>query len=137
MQLAWRIPPSLALISTLALVVTPACKGDSGNESSDETGGSETIYDRLGQEQGIEDAVTSLVVNRIAPDPRINAYFFNSEVDVGVVINCLTLQLSSLTGGPQEYPGDNCRDMKTSHWISPGTSWPSSPIVASRRRTST
>lgn len=116
MQLAWRIPLSLALTSTLTLGLA-ACKGGSNNdESSDETGGGDTLYDRLGQESGIEEAVTSLVVNRIAPDPRINAYFFNDGVDVGLVIKCLTLQLSSLSGGPQEYPGDSgCRDMKTTH----------------------
>lgn len=116
MQLAWRTPLSLALISTLTLAL-PACKGGDGNESGDDEtgGGGDTIYDRLGQEEGIEAAVTSLVVNRIAPDPRINAYFFNDGVDVGIVIGCLTQQLGSLTGGPQEYPGENCRDMKSSH----------------------
>lgn len=112
MQRARRIPPSLVLISALAL---PACKGNNGNESSDETGGGETIYDRLGQEDGIREAVTDMVVDRIAPDPKINAYFLNDGVDVGIVIGCLTLQFSALTGGPQEYPGTDCRDMKTSH----------------------
>jgi hemoglobin len=116
MQLAWRSPLSLALISTLTLGL-PACKGGDGNESADgETGGDGTIYDRLGGETGIQEAVQSLVVNRIAPDARINGYFLNSGVDVGVVISCLTLQLSAATGGPQVYPGDSgCRDMKTSH----------------------
>ncbi|HLT39825.1 MAG TPA: hypothetical protein VK034_26265, partial [Enhygromyxa sp.] len=108
MQFAWRIPPSLILISTLTLGLA-ACKGSSGNESSEETGGDDTIYDRLGQEEGIREAVTEMVVDRIAPDPRINAYFLNDGVDVGVVINCLTLQFSALTGGPQEYPGTDCR----------------------------
>src|SRR5690606_17622448 len=43
-------------------------------------------------------------------------YFLNSGVDIGVVVSCLTLQLSAATGGPQEYPGDSgCRDMKTVH----------------------
>lgn len=115
MQLVWRTPLALALTSTLALGAA-ACKGGEGNENAGETGGDETIYDRLGQEEGIEAAVTSLVLNRVAPDPRINGYFFNNGVDVGVVINCLTLQLSAATGGPQEYPGESgCRDMKTSH----------------------
>ncbi|MFO7564198.1 MAG: group 1 truncated hemoglobin [Enhygromyxa sp.] len=113
MQLARFSPLSLALISSLVLTL-PACKGDGGNEGSDETGG-DTIYDRLGQEEGIRAAVTDIVVDRIAPDPRINAYFLNDEVDVGIVIGCLTLQFSALTGGPQEYPGTDCRDMKTSH----------------------
>lgn len=114
MHFARRIPPSLVLLSTLTLGLS-ACKGNNGDESGDETGGGDTIYDRLGQEEGIRDAVTDLVVDRIAPDPKINAYFLNDGVDVGIVIDCLTLQLSALTGGPQEYPGTDCRDMKSSH----------------------
>lgn len=116
-------PLSFALASTLTLGLTlglafalPACNTSSGeSEGSDETGGEGTIYDRLGQEQGIRDAVTDLVVDRIAPDPKINAYFLNAGVDPGIVIDCLTLQLSALTGGPQVYPGGDCRDMKSTH----------------------
>jgi hemoglobin len=107
-QLPLRSP--LTLILTSALTLT-ACKGNSG----DETGDDGTIYDRLGQEEGIRAAVTDIVVDRIAPDPKINAYFLNDGVDVGIVIKCLTLQFSALTGGPQEYPGNDCRDMKSSH----------------------
>jgi truncated hemoglobin YjbI len=116
MQFVRRLSP-LVIVTALAssaLVSLSSCKGSNNDESSDETGG-DTIYDRLGGEEGIEAAVTSLVVNRIAPDPKINAYFLNDGVDVGIVINCLTLQLGSLTGGPQEYPGADCRDMKSSH----------------------
>jgi hemoglobin len=98
-------------LSTLAL---SACKGGDASEGN-ETGGDETIYDRLGQEPGIRAAVTDIVVDRIAPDARINAYFLTTNVDVSFVINCLTLQLGALTGGPEEYPGADCRDMKTSH----------------------
>jgi truncated hemoglobin YjbI len=96
----------------LACALTFGLLGCSG---SNDTNGEGTIYDRLGQEEGIRAAVTDIVVDRIAPDPRINAYFFNRGVDVGIVINCLTLQLGSLTGGPQEYPNADCRDMKSSH----------------------
>ncbi|MFV8750749.1 group I truncated hemoglobin [Nannocystaceae bacterium ST9] len=86
--------------------------GDEG-EGNDET--ADTLYDRLGGEEGIQAVVQAAVVNRIAADPKINAYFLNSSVDVGIVIGCLTDQLGNLTGGPQEYPNANCRDMKTSH----------------------
>lgn len=119
---AWPVPPQmdrsrrlphllLTATAALGLAFAPACKSDDGGD--DEAGG--TLYDRLGGEPGIETVVENVVVNRIAPDPRINAYFLNDGVDVGIVINCLVLQLGSLTGGPQEYPGPDCRDMKTSH----------------------
>jgi truncated hemoglobin YjbI len=118
-----RLPACLSSALTLALTLgltvgagfsLPACNGG-GNESADETGGSESIYDRLGQEPGIKAAIEDIVVDRIAPDPKINAYFLNDGVDISIVVKCLTLQLSALTGGPQEYPGTDCRDMKISH----------------------
>jgi len=95
----------------LTSALTLACNG--GGNEADTSGG--TIYDRLGQEQGIREAVIDMVVDRIAADAKINAYFLNDGVDVSIVIKCLTLQLSALTGGPQEYPGDDCRDMLESH----------------------
>jgi hemoglobin len=106
---AWRRPIPLACALTVGLLGCSSTNGTNGESSEG------TIYDRLGQEEGIRAAVTDIVVDRIAPDPRINAYFFNRGVDVGIVINCLTLQLGSLTGGPQEYPNADCRDMKSSH----------------------
>jgi hemoglobin len=115
MQFARRLPPSLALISTLALAL-PACKGDSGSENSDESeGGGDTIYERLGGADGIHEAVTEIVVDRVAPDPKINGYFLNSGVNVTIVIDCLATQLGSLTGGPEVYPNADCRDMATAH----------------------
>jgi hemoglobin len=112
MQFA-RLLPSLALISTLAL---PACKGDSGSDDSDETGGGgDTIYDRLGGADGIHTAVENIVFNRVAPDPKINGYFLNGGTNVTIVIDCLATQLGSLTGGPEVYPNENCRDMATAH----------------------
>ncbi len=103
---------SLLGTSLLTLALLPACKGDDGG-GTDETG--DTLYDRLGGEEGITTVVTNAVVNRIAADPKINAYFLNSSVDVGIVIGCLVDQLGNISGGPQEYPNANCRDMKTSH----------------------
>ncbi len=113
MAFSLRISSSLACLTLVAASALLGCNNNAGSEETDGSG--ETIYDRLGQEDGIRAAVESLVVNRIAPDPRINAYFLNDSVDVGIVINCLTVQLSSLTGGPQEYPTPDCRDMKESH----------------------
>jgi hemoglobin len=102
--------------SLLALTLLFGCKTESDGEGDvDDEGGDGTLYERLGGEQGIEAVVTAAVVDRIAADPRINAYFLNSSVEVGFVINCLTIQLGSLTGGPQEYPNADCRDMQTSH----------------------
>jgi hemoglobin len=98
--------------SLIALTLLSACKPDEG-DGDDEAG--DTLYDRLGGEEGIHAVVESAVVTRIAADPKINAYFLNSEVQVGFVINCLTDQLGNLTGGPQEYPNGDCRDMKESH----------------------
>ena len=109
MHPTWRFPCCVATTASL-LLVAPAV-----GCSSDDSKSAGTIYDRLGQEDGIRAAVTDIVVDRIAADPRINAYFFNSGGDVGIIINCLTLQLGSLTGGPQEYPNADCRDMKSSH----------------------
>ncbi len=113
---------SSSLMITLTLL--PACKSDDGNADevgtedtsggTDDTGGG-SLYERLGGEMGITAVVTDAVVDRIAADPKINAYFLNSTVDVGIVIGCLVDQLGNLTGGPQIYPNDNCRDMKTSH----------------------
>jgi hemoglobin len=105
-----------AVASTLiTLSLLSGCKteeeGDDGNDETAEG----TLYDRLGGYEGIHGVVTNAVLMRIAADPRINAYFLNSSVDPGIVITCLTDQLANLTGGPYDYPNDNCRDMKSSH----------------------
>jgi hemoglobin len=96
----------------IALTLSTACKPGE-EEGTDET--ADTLYDRLGGEEGIRTVVEGAVVNRIAADPKINAYFLNDSVDVGIVIGCLTDQLGNIAGGPQEYPNANCRDMKESH----------------------
>lgn len=96
----------------VALTLLSACKTES--DGDDEAGGG-LLYDRLGGEEGIRAVVEDAVLLRIAADPKINGYFLNSTVEVGFVISCLTTQLGSLTGGPQEYPTVDCRDMKASH----------------------
>lgn len=107
----FRLSSTLVIVSTLALA--PACK-PAEEEGDDETADG-TIYERLGGEEGIRTVVEDAVLNRIAADPKINAFFFNEGVDISITINCLVDQLGFLTGGPQIYPNDNCRDMKTSH----------------------
>ncbi|NVB39433.1 group 1 truncated hemoglobin [Pseudenhygromyxa sp. WMMC2535] len=102
---------ALGLCLGSALVLSAGCKG--GEDGDDEAGS--TLYERLGEEPGIEAVVTDAVVNRIAADPKINAYFLNDDVDVGVTITCLVNQLGNISGGPQAYPGSDCRDMKESH----------------------
>jgi hemoglobin len=104
-----RLTTTALLVSLVTLA--PACK--TAEEGDDETSGS--LYDRLGGEEGIRAVVEDAVVNRIAADPKINAYFFNDGVDINITINCLVDQLGALTGGPQTYPNDNCRDMKETH----------------------
>lgn len=109
-----RLTTTALLVSLVTLA--PACKPaeeDDADEGADET--ADTLYDRLGGEEGIRAVVEDAVVNRIAADPKINAFFFNDGVDISITINCLVDQLGSLTGGPQTYPNDACRDMKETH----------------------
>lgn len=102
---------SLASLA-ISLTLSTGCKTGE-DEGTDEVG--DTLYDRLGGEDGIRAVVEAAVLNRVAADPKINAYFLNDTVDVMFVIGCLTDQLGNLTGGPQEYPNGDCRDMKESH----------------------
>jgi truncated hemoglobin YjbI len=74
-----------------------------------------TLYTRLGSQTGIRAVMTDFVVNRVLNDPKINGYFLNSGVDGARLINCLTLQVGNLAGGPEVYPSAGCRDMKTTH----------------------
>jgi truncated hemoglobin YjbI len=76
--------------------------------------GGATLYDRLGGEAGIRMVVGDFV-GRVVKDNKINGYFLNASVDGNRVAMCLVLQVGSLTGGPQKYPSNGCRDMKTIH----------------------
>ncbi len=73
------------------------------------------LYQRLGGEPGIRTVITDFVVNRVLNDAKINGYFLNASVSGTKLIDCLVLQVGSLTGGPQVYPSNGCRDMKSSH----------------------
>ena len=73
------------------------------------------LYTRLGGEPGIRTVVTDFV-NRVVKDPKINGYFLNASVSGARVIDCLVIQVGSLTGSGQAYPGmSGCREMKALH----------------------
>jgi hemoglobin len=76
--------------------------------------GGATLYQRLGQEAGIKTVIGDFV-GRVVQDPKINGYFLNAKVDGNRLATCLVLQVGALTGGPQTYPSNGCRDMKSSH----------------------
>ncbi|HEY0710354.1 MAG TPA: DUF4394 domain-containing protein [Polyangia bacterium] len=102
-------------------VDAPAVTPEAGTGAPDAGGNPDVpapaskLYDRLGGEAGIRTVVTDFVVNRVLKDAKINGYFLNRSVDGSKLIQCLVLQVGSLTGGPQVYPSAGCRDMKSSH----------------------
>lgn len=74
-------------------------------------GEDDTVYARLGGEEGVRAAMQSLVV-RVSADPKINGYFLNDTVDAGRLTDCLVKQVGEATGGPQKY---DCRSMREAH----------------------
>jgi truncated hemoglobin YjbI len=77
--------------------------------------GGQTLFAKLGGEPSIRAVVTDFV-GRVVKDPKINGYFLNTSVSGKRVIDCLVLQVGTLTGGPgYTYPSGGCRDMKTVH----------------------
>lgn len=72
------------------------------------------LYQRLGAEPGIT-AVVGDFVGRVLADARINGYFMGPGVNGDRLKSCLVRQIGALTGGPQVYPGEGCRDMKEAH----------------------
>jgi hemoglobin len=77
--------------------------------------GGDALYRRLGGADGIRTVMTDFA-NRAVADPAINAYFLNEGVQAARIIECLVLQVSSLTGAGVAYPGNSgCRDMRTTH----------------------
>jgi hemoglobin len=72
------------------------------------------LYQRLGAEPGITMVVDNFVM-RVLGDARINGYFMGPEVDGVRLKTCLVRQIGALSGGPQVYPGEGCRDMKAAH----------------------
>jgi truncated hemoglobin YjbI len=77
--------------------------------------GGQKLFDKLGGEPNIRKVMGDFV-GRVAKDPKINGYFLNSTVSAQRVIDCLVIQVGTLTGGPgYTYPSGGCRDMKTVH----------------------
>jgi truncated hemoglobin YjbI len=103
---------SLALALTATACSPGTLTGGTSAPINGNTG--ETPYLRLGGETGIKTVLTDFV-GRVLKDPKINGYFLNAKVDGGRLLQCLVLQVGSLTGGPQTYPSMGCRDMKSSH----------------------
>jgi hemoglobin len=73
-----------------------------------------TLYQRLGERANIQVVITSFV-GRVLADDKINGYFLDDGFDGAKLIGCLVDQVGNLTGGPEQYPNANCRDMKSSH----------------------
>jgi truncated hemoglobin YjbI len=72
------------------------------------------LYGRLGGEAGISMVVENFV-GRVVSDVRINSYFLDPKVDATRLSRCLVRQIGALSGGPQQYPGEGCRDMRAAH----------------------
>lgn len=69
----------------------------------------ETLYERLGGEESIE-AVVDRFYEHVMADDLVNGYF--EDVDMQRQIAHQTQFISSVTGGPVEYSGE---DMATAH----------------------
>jgi hemoglobin len=98
---------SMILAASLA-----ACGGKArGTETTGgDSGGTSTLYDRLGKRDAIALVVKDFVEQRVAKDNRINAFFANADIP-GLEAK-LTDQICQASGGPCTYTG---KDMKTAH----------------------
>jgi hemoglobin len=96
-------------LATAALVV--ACGGkNTGNTTTGNTGSAtKSLYDRLGQKDGIA-AVVDKFVALVVADDRINSFFKNA--DAKHLKAMLVDQICMASGGPCKYTG---KDMKTAH----------------------
>jgi truncated hemoglobin YjbI len=101
-------------LGSIAFLFAAACTAGHLDNSPINPNANNTVYNHLGGEEGIKTAMTAFV-SKVVNDPRINGYFLNAKFDGYRLINCLVLQVGSLTGGPQIYPSMGCRDMKSSH----------------------
>jgi hemoglobin len=87
-------------------------------------GATSTLYARLGGNDGIATAVDAIVTAEVG-DPDIASYFSQQanpkySPSVADIKECLVLQLDSVSGGPQKYPGKTtsgftCRSMAAAH----------------------
>src|SRR5262245_45119509 len=69
-----------------------------------------SLYDRLGKRDAIAAVVRDFVEERVAKDPRINAFF--AKTDIADLETKLTDQICQASGGPCTYTG---KDMRTVH----------------------
>lgn len=69
----------------------------------------DTIYENLGEKEGIEAAVDRFY-ERVLDDDRLAGFFEDSDMDR--LRTHQTLFLTMVTGGPEEYEG---RDMRAAH----------------------
>jgi hemoglobin len=107
---------ALALIAVLGLAAcggatagtSAGSPGAAGSGSAVSPGGS--LYDRLGRRDAIAAVVKYLVEQRVAKDPRINAYFWNA--DTADLEAKITDRVCEITGGPCKYIG---RGTKLAH----------------------
>jgi hemoglobin len=107
---------SILLFGAFSLALA-GCGDDDDDSASDTTaapapaGGTELVlYERLGGNAAITAVVEDFVTNQVAPDPRINSFFANT--DLTRLKALLVEQIGEATGGPEVYSG---RDMKTAH----------------------
>jgi hemoglobin len=71
---------------------------------------SASLYDRLGRMDAITAVVKDFVEQRVAKDPRINAFFANT--DIANLEAKLAEQICAASDGPCKYTG---KDMRTVH----------------------
>jgi hemoglobin len=98
--------------------------GATSSGAAGKGGASSTLYDRLGGNDGIATAVDAIVAAEVG-DSDIASYFSQQanpkySPSVADIKECLVLQLDSVSGGPQKYPGQTtsgftCRGMVEAH----------------------
>ena len=112
-----RLPLTLALFAWLSLAACGASKVpppadpqvagvDAGPVQPDGASPQQTLYERLGRQEGIN-AIGDIFLKKLKADPRIAAFFKNKRDLVS-----LKKQLCQLSGGPCQYTG---KDMKSAH----------------------
>jgi hemoglobin len=74
-----------------------------------------TLYARLGGQTGVA-AISDMLIDRVASDPRMGRSFKDS--DLGRIKRLLAEQLCDLSGGPCHYSGDSMKEVHAGHHIS-------------------
>lgn len=101
----------IMLMSVLTAATLAACGGKAkGPEAGGAGEATASLYDRLGKQDAITAVVKDFVEERVAKDPRINAFFANSNIPD--LEQKLVDQICEASGGPCKYTG---KDMKTAH----------------------